>query len=49
MGDWVGVQGLVKVAKNAKTSPIMSVTPWNSKSKTKKYFFRSHVEDLLIP
>jgi len=39
MVDWVGTQGLVKVAKKAKIIPIMSLPPEIPKSKTKKIVF----------
>jgi len=40
MGQWVGSQGQVKVAKkNAKTPPLVTFPPENAKPKTNKFFF----------
>ena len=39
MGQWVKAQGHVKVAKNAKTPPLVMIPPANAKPKTKKIFF----------
>jgi len=36
MAQWVGVQGQPKVAKKAKTPPLVAVPPENPKPKTKK-------------
>jgi len=35
----VGAQGQVKVAKNAKTLPLVTFRPTNAKPKTKNTFF----------
>ena len=39
MDHWVGTQGLVKLAKNVKTSSHYNITPRKPKSTTKKFFF----------
>ena len=48
MAHWVGAQGLVKLAKNAKTSPHYDVTPREPQTQNEKiFFFQSQLEDLL--
>jgi len=48
MGQWIGAQGQVKVAKKMQKLPICDVSP--SKRQTKnKFFFRCQLEDLLNP
>jgi len=49
MTDWVGAQGLVKLAKNAKTSPIVTLPPDRTKFKRKKFCLQFCLEDLLNP
>jgi len=41
MGQWVGAQGQVKVAKNVKTPPLVSFPPANAKPNTKFFFSMS--------
>jgi len=49
MAPWVGAQGLVQLAKNAKTSPHYNVTPRKLQIQNEKKFFRPQLEDLLNP
>ena len=46
MAQWVGAQGQVKVAKN---TPTYDVPPESPPPKTKIFFFRFWVQDLLNP
>jgi len=39
MGQWVGTQGQVKVAKKCKNTPTSDVTPSKRQTKNKKIFF----------
>jgi len=39
MGQLVGAQGQVKVAKKCKNTPTCDVPPANAKPKTKKFVF----------
>jgi len=39
MAHWVGAQGLVKLAKNAKKSPHYDVTPRKPKIQNENKFF----------
>jgi len=49
MGQWVGAQGRPKVAKISKTFPHCDVTSRIPPTKTKNFFFRFQLEDLLNP
>jgi len=39
MAQWVGAQGRPKVAKKAKTPPLVAVPPENPKPKSRKILF----------
>jgi len=49
MAQWVGAQGRPKVVKKSKNTPLAAVPPENTKPKTKKFFFRFWLYDLLNP
>jgi len=49
MGQWVGARDQGNSAKNAKTCPYCDITSKKTKSKAKKNFFRSQLQDLLNP
>jgi len=49
MAHWVGAQGLVKLAKKAKTSPHYGVNPRKPQIQNEKIILRSQLEDLLNP
>jgi len=49
MGQWVGAQGQVKVAKKCKNTPTCDVRPSERQTENEKRFFLCQLEDLLNP
>jgi len=49
LANWIGAQGRVKLAKNAKTPLLVTPLPENPKPKTKSNFPQAQLEDVPNP